>query len=161
MASGQTDVQGTKTTTPIQQSMPNTPPGYDYSLREVSSVLLGVTALALFWNFNGLATLSSAGAIRVLVSGDGPFWRMKNIPWGLLSIISFLFSVASYSLSGTAEAIESNDERLSSIVKGKLLGWMKYFQLFCLLTMVLVTAYTSKFKENGTRINKLQPEKQM
>jgi hypothetical protein len=140
---------------------PTTPPGHNSSLREVARLMLGVTALALFSNCSGIASLSSAASI--LVMRDGTMFSTKNLRWGLLSISSFIVSLIAYSLSGTASSIEHDEFSGSSFLKGFFTGWMKFVQLFwgSILSFVLVTAYTSKVKEQDHRINKLQPAKPM
>ena len=143
--------------------------GFNKGLREISRICLGVTALALFSNCNGIATIASAGAIIVL--RDAKLLSTRNIKWKLLSILSFIFSLIAYCLGGTAatfgDTTNNKMDAFEPISDGKLLlqgffiGWMKFYQLFwgSILTFVLISAYTSKAKEHDKTIAKLQPAK--
>lgn len=153
-----------KLSPPESSTSPSTPPGFNQGLREVSRLLLGISALALFYNSNGLATISSALAIMVL--RDGTFFSVKNIKWTSLSIISFLLSLISYSLGNTAEWVQQvseNDSTAEKTISIIFLCQMKFLQMFwgCVLTFVLVQAYTTKAKEHDTKINHFTPAKIM
>jgi hypothetical protein len=143
----------------------STPPGYNYSIREISRLLLGITALALFTNANSIATMSSAGAVTMLRGGT--MFSIKNIKWTILSIISFLFCLTISSLQNTVHVFQPNDsngDRNSwNLIALLFLGQMKFLQMFWggIITFVLVSAYTTKVKEYDSKINHLTPAKIM
>jgi hypothetical protein len=152
-----------------------TPCGRNRNLREFTRILLAVTALALFSDCNGIATLCSAGAIFMMKSGT--LMSTKNLRWGALAIMSFMISLVTYCLGYSAEYLISSrnrhhehhhhhehdhvDHDSPSLGEGIFIGWMKFVQVFwaSLLTFILFVTYLTKGQEYDKTIQNLTPVK--
>ena len=150
-----------KATTGLSTKVPDTQlETYNQSLREVSRLLLALTAIALYGDSNGIATITSAGSFFVL--REGTWFSTKNLKWKSLSVISFFFSVVAWSLHGTAATIGTEND-VSNFFHLFFKSFMKFFQIFwgTILLVVLVAAYISKANETNRIISKLEPAKVM
>jgi hypothetical protein len=123
------------------QHQPPTPPGYNKARRVISRLLLGVTAASLLSNSNVSAVISSACAIMVLK--DGTMMSTKNIKWGIISVVSFVFSLSAWILGSVSFLV---DEEKGYTLKILFVCGMKAMQLFwgVILGLFLYSAYSAK-----------------
>lgn len=117
-----------------------TPPGFNKSRRDLTKLLLLLTAASLFTGANGFAVCTSASSIFVVKQGT--LFSTKNVKWGALSVISFVVSLTAFILLQGYQVV---DEDKAYTLKMSLYLTAKSMQAFwaVVLGLFLFSTLTS------------------
>ena len=88
-------------------SATTTPPGWNAGRRSVARGLLWFVVLTLLSGLRIWATVFSVSSIVILK--EGTFFSGKNIKWMIISVVSFLASLGSWTLSQGADAVDEDE----------------------------------------------------
>uniref|UniRef100_A0A7S4ENM3 Uncharacterized protein n=1 Tax=Pseudo-nitzschia australis TaxID=44445 RepID=A0A7S4ENM3_9STRA len=136
-----------QTTTSTSTSTTTTPPGWNAGRRFVARWLLWFVVLTLLSGLRIWATIFSASSIVILK--EGTIFSGKNIKWMILSAISFLASLGSWTLSRGADAVDESEAYGLKISLWLLAESMRVVWGIT-LALFLYSAATAKISSNPT-----------
>jgi hypothetical protein len=116
------------------------PRGFNKGQRDLTRLLLALTAISLLGGSSGLATFASAGA--VLVIKRGTVFSTKNMKWAILSMVSFGVSLT---LTVFQQGFRAVDEDRAYGMKMALWLCAKFLQLGwgSVLGLFLLSSYST------------------
>jgi uncharacterized membrane protein len=122
--------------------------GFNKARRDLSKVFLVGVATALLTGSSGLAVILSTGCIFFLKQGT--WLSIKNIKWGILSIVSFVVSLSSMVLmqcSSIVDASEAYSLRMTLLVMAVFMS--RFWSV--VLAIFLLSAFTSNSSVSNNR----------